>query len=96
MCCQGVSALATRHRHRHLHPQGHQLGHRRRPATFLAAEALTAACRQRRPKGPVVFHGDRGTQYTSHTFARLADELSIRLSVGRTGVCWDNALAECG
>ncbi|MEU5809938.1 integrase core domain-containing protein [Streptomyces sp. NPDC047718] len=33
-------------------------------------------------------------QYTSHAFARLAADLGIRLSVGRTGVCWDNALAE--
>ncbi|WP_327264092.1 IS3 family transposase [Streptomyces sp. NBC_01232] len=62
--------------------------------TSLATEALEAACHQRRPKGPVVFHTDRGTQYTSHAFARLAADLDIRLSVGRTGVCWDNALAE--
>lgn len=33
-------------------------------------------------------------QYTSRQFAALADELGIRLSVGRTGQCWDNALAE--
>ncbi|MEW2418914.1 IS3 family transposase [Streptomyces sp. NPDC046866] len=62
--------------------------------TSLAADALTAACRQRRPVGSVIFHSDRGTQYTSHAFARLAASLGIRLSVGRTGVCWDNALAE--
>ncbi|MFF4365983.1 IS3 family transposase [Streptomyces sp. NPDC001594] len=62
--------------------------------TSLAADALEAACRQRRPTGSVIFHSDRGTQYTSHAFARLAAHLGIRLSVGRTGVCWDNALAE--
>ncbi|MFF4693764.1 integrase core domain-containing protein [Streptomyces sp. NPDC001307] len=33
-------------------------------------------------------------QYTSHEFALLATELPIQLSVGRTGQCWDNALAE--
>ncbi|KPI31950.1 Integrase catalytic region [Actinobacteria bacterium OV450] len=62
--------------------------------TSLAADALATACRQRRPAGPVIFHSDRGTQYTRHAFARLAATLNVRLSVGRTGVCWDNALAE--
>ncbi len=62
--------------------------------TDLVAEALTSACRQRRPTRPVIFHSDRGSQYTSRQFAALADELGIRLSVGRTGQCWDNALAE--
>ncbi|MFI8829223.1 integrase core domain-containing protein [Streptomyces sp. NPDC053431] len=33
-------------------------------------------------------------QYTSHELATLADKFSIRLSVGRTGQCWDNALTE--
>lgn len=33
-------------------------------------------------------------QYTSKQFAVLADEFAVRLSVGRTGQCWDNALAE--
>ncbi|MFB9836844.1 transposase [Actinoallomurus acaciae] len=62
--------------------------------TGLVADALTAACRQRRPTRPVIFHSDRGCQYTSQHFAALAKEPGIRLSVGRTGQCWDNALAE--
>ncbi|MFE9940185.1 integrase core domain-containing protein [Streptomyces hirsutus] len=33
-------------------------------------------------------------QYTSREVADLADEFGVRLSVGRTGQCWDNALAE--
>jgi putative transposase len=62
--------------------------------TELVADALTAACRQRRPTRPVIFHSDRGCQYTSQQFASLADQFGVRLSVGRTGQCWDNALAE--
>ncbi|MFJ9891212.1 transposase [Streptomyces sp. NPDC091287] len=58
------------------------------------AEALTAACRQRRPTHPVIFHSDRGCQYTSQQFAALAARFEVRLSVGRTGQCRDNALAE--
>ena len=33
-------------------------------------------------------------QYTSAQYARLADQLGVRLSVGRKGQCWDNAVAE--
>ncbi|MFE9614340.1 IS3 family transposase [Streptomyces sp. NPDC006012] len=62
--------------------------------TELVAEALRAACRTRRPAGPVIFHSDRGCQYTSREFTSLATEFGVRLSVGRTGQCWDNALAE--
>jgi transposase InsO family protein len=46
------------------------------------------------PTGPVIFQSDRGCQHTSHQSAALADELGVRLSVGRTGRRWDNALAE--
>ena len=42
----------------------------------------------------VIFHADRGCQYTSAQLAAVADELGVRLSVGRTGVCWDNAQQE--
>ncbi|MFD9271266.1 IS3 family transposase [Streptomyces goshikiensis] len=62
--------------------------------TELVADALKAACRTRRPANPVIFHSDRGCQYTSHELAILAGEFGVRLSVGRTGQCWDNALAE--
>ncbi|MFK0204082.1 IS3 family transposase [Streptomyces lavendulae] len=62
--------------------------------TELVADALTTACRTRRPAGPVIFHSDRGCQYTSRELAALATDFGIRLSVGRTGQCWDNALAE--
>ncbi|MEU6890051.1 IS3 family transposase [Streptomyces viridosporus] len=59
--------------------------------TELVAGALRAACHQRRPAGPVIFHSDRGCQ---GGFTLLAGELGVRLSVGRTGQCWDDALAE--
>jgi putative transposase len=41
-----------------------------------------------------VFHSDRGTQYTSAEYRELLEDYKILPSVGRTGVCWDNALAE--
>ena len=42
----------------------------------------------------VIFHADRGTQYTSSQIADLCAGLGLLQSVGRTGVCWDNAPAE--
>jgi putative transposase len=42
----------------------------------------------------VVFHADRGCQYPSRAYAALAEDLTVILSSGRTGQCWDNALAE--
>jgi putative transposase len=42
----------------------------------------------------VIFHADRGTQYTSTQIAQVATELDVLQSMGRIGVCWDNAPAE--
>jgi putative transposase len=41
-----------------------------------------------------IFHSDRGCQYTSAEFARFCKAKHVRTSLGRTGVCWDNAAAE--
>jgi transposase InsO family protein len=60
----------------------------------LACDALTNAIAARDPAPGVIFHADRGCQYTSSDYALLAGELAVRLSTGRTGQCWDNALAE--
>jgi transposase InsO family protein len=62
--------------------------------TELVADALVNAVAARNPDPGVIFHSDRGCQYTSHDYATLAADLQVRLSVGRTGQCWDNALAE--
>jgi putative transposase len=42
----------------------------------------------------VIFHSDRGSQYTSAEFRASCDRHGVRQSMGKTGVCWDNALAE--
>jgi len=61
----------------------------------LVTDALAMAIVQRgHPIAGVIFHSDRGVQYTSAAMRRLADAYGVRLSVGRTGVCWDNAMAE--
>ena len=63
--------------------------------TSLVCEAIDMAAK-RCPveKGVTVFHSDRGSQYTSQRFLDHLKTYGIRPSVGRTGVCWDNAWAE--
>ena len=41
-----------------------------------------------------IFHSDRGSNYTSEAFARALADMGVRQSVGRTGICYDNAMAE--
>ncbi len=60
----------------------------------LVIDALQMAARNYTLADGAIFHSDRGTQYTSRSFAEAAAELGVRRSVGRTGSCLDNALAE--
>jgi len=63
--------------------------------TSLVCDALKAAVARRGGDvAGVIFHTDRGAQYTSRGFARLCRGFKIRQSMGRTGVCFDNAAAE--
>ncbi len=63
--------------------------------TELVADALTmaAATRGGATEG-IIFHGDRGSQYLSGDYRQLVADLGMAQSVGRTGVCWDNSVAE--
>jgi transposase InsO family protein len=63
--------------------------------TDLVESALSMAVTMRGAlPEQVIFHADRGTQYTSGQLTRFARRYDIAQSVGRTGVCWDNAQAE--
>jgi transposase InsO family protein len=62
--------------------------------TKLVGDALTMAHNAGGIASGCIFHSDRGTQYTSDEFRALLRRHNIRPSVGRTGVCWDNAMAE--
>lgn len=62
--------------------------------TELVTEALQMALTHRRPPAGVIFHSDRGSQYTSAEFAKFCRANKIRRSLGRTGICYDNAVSE--
>lgn len=61
----------------------------------LVCEALDLAVATRGGNvAGVIFHSDRGSQYTSAEFRARCATLGVQQSMGQTGVCWDNALAE--
>jgi putative transposase len=62
--------------------------------TSLVISALDMAATNVDLASGAIFHSDRGTQYTSAEFGTKLQSLGMRGSVGRTGVCWDNAMAE--
>jgi putative transposase len=62
--------------------------------TSLVTDALVMAITGGHAPPQAIFHSDKGCQYTSGEFARFCATNKIRASVGRTGVCWDNAAAE--
>jgi transposase InsO family protein len=62
--------------------------------TPLITKAIRMAARNVSLPDGAIFHSDRGSNYTSGEFAEALDGLGIRQSVGRTGICFDNALAE--
>ena len=59
----------------------------------IAVDALRMARSRGYVAGGAAFHSDRGSQYTSRLLAEWA-AADVRLSVGRTGSCHDNAVAE--
>lgn len=66
----------------------------RRMTTALISEALTRAVTLRQPPKGLVFHSDRGSQYTSRDYQKLLAIHGIRSSMGDVGACWDNAVVE--
>jgi putative transposase len=62
--------------------------------TTLVTDALQMPIHAGHVTPDAIFHSDRGTQYTSAEFDAFTTRHGIRRSLGRTGVCWDNAAAE--
>lgn len=65
----------------------------------MRASLCTSALEMARDHGFIhrdgaIFHSDRGAQYTSAQFQTWCAGNQITQSMGRTGVCWDNAVAE--
>lgn len=65
--------------------------------TELVLDALTMAVGARggdHAVAGVIAHADRGSQYTSNDYLDFCQARQMQPSVGKTGICWDNAVAE--
>ncbi len=60
----------------------------------LVCDALRMAVEARQPAPGLIFHSDRGTQYTATAFTGLLANHEMLQSLSRPGQCWDNAVAE--
>lgn len=66
----------------------------KRMTTGLICQAMVMAYNLRQPPKGLVFHSDRGSQYTSKRYRKLLKSYCIRASMGDVGACWDNAVVE--
>ena len=60
----------------------------------LVNDSLKMAIQRRKPPAGLVWHTDRGSQYSSYSHRDLLQEHSIVQSISWKGNCWDNAAAE--
>lgn len=59
----------------------------------LCIEAFENACKARKARG-MIFHSDRGSQFTSHDFRDTLSRYGGIQSMSGTGRCYDNARME--
>jgi transposase InsO family protein len=72
---------------------GYSMATHMRAELVIDALKMAVAARGGHVDG-VIFHADRGSQYTAAAFAQVCDGFGIRRSMGRVGSSYDNALAE--
>ena len=63
--------------------------------TDLAIKTLQSAVKARKASNGILFHTDRGSQFTSHNFRKLLDSLNIIQSFSAKAHPYDNAVMEC-
>lgn len=62
--------------------------------TALPLAALQQALARRRIRPGLLHHSDRGVQYASSPYQALLQQHGLRVSMSRTGNCWDNSVVE--
>jgi transposase InsO family protein len=65
-----------------------------RLTTDLVLRAFWMAVLVRKPPVGLMFHSDRGSQYTSDAFGKALKSCGMVQSMSRKGNCWDNAPSE--
>jgi transposase InsO family protein/transposase-like protein len=65
-----------------------------RNSTRLVSSTFKQAYAERKPSCKLLFHSDRGTQYSSHSFQKLLRDYHTKQSFSNAGKPHDNAVAE--
>jgi putative transposase len=73
---------------------GWQFATHMRRTLVLDALRMALGLRERGAHVALVHHSDRGSQYTSDDYTQTLDDHEVARSLGSTGDCYDNALAE--
>jgi putative transposase len=60
----------------------------------LVIAALRMALAQRRPRGTLIVHSDRGSQFASAAYRQVLAQHGLLASMSRKGNCYDNAFIE--
>lgn len=60
----------------------------------LVMKALMMAILHRKPEAGIIFHSDRGSQYTSNSVRNLLKSYQMTQSMSSSGNCYDNAITE--
>ena len=76
------------------HLLGWSMGDHHDAALVTGALDAAVATRGCPPMPDTIFHTDRGAEYTSAACVDACARLGLRRSMGRTGSCLDNAVAE--
>jgi putative transposase len=76
------------------HLVGWSMGERHDAALVVGALDAAVATRGRSRMPDTIFHTDRGSEYTAAACVDACQRLGLRRSMGRTGSCLDNAVAE--
>lgn len=66
-----------------------------RPDVDLVMTAFQRAYKKRNTPYGLMFHSDRGAQYTAFAFRQLLDSLNVVQSFSKKGYPFDNACCEC-
>jgi len=66
-----------------------------KPDVELVMNAFKKAYEKRNQPIGLMFHSDRGTQYTAFSFRQLLDSLNVVQSFSKKGYPYDNACCEC-
>lgn len=60
----------------------------------LAKDALEMALMRRCPEAGLFHHSDQGSQYACFDYQKVLADCNFRMSMSRTGNCYDNAVME--